>query len=151
MKKKRMLQAREIKGIAVLLLAFLFWGSTASSQPPSKIPLYVGQMEIWVEVAKTPEERAKGLMNRNHLAKDEGMLFIFETEGYHGFWMKNTLIPLSIAFLDKEGKIVKISEMKPLTLASHDPPQPILYALEMNKGWFAAHGIKVGDRIRFSK
>jgi hypothetical protein len=151
MKKERMPQARGIKGIAALLLAFLFWGSTASSQPPPKIPLYVKQMEIWVEVAKTPEERAKGLMHRKHLAKDEGMLFIFEAEGYHGFWMKNTLIPLSIAFLDKEGKIVRISEMKPLTLTSHDPPQPILYALEMNMGWFAAHGIKEGDVVRFSK
>ncbi len=151
MKKERTFRARGIKRIAALLLPFLFWGSMAYPQAPLKIPLYVKQMEISVELAKTPEERAKGLMYRNHLGKDEGMLFIFETEGYHGFWMKNTLIPLSIAFIDKEGKIVRISEMKPLTLDSHDPPQPILYALEMNKGWFAAHGIKAGDVIRFSK
>jgi hypothetical protein len=151
MKKKKKFRARGIKGIAALLLPFLFWGSMAYPQAPLKIPLYVKQVEISVEVAKTPEERATGLMNRKHLGKDEGMLFIFETEGYHGFWMKNTLIPLSIAFIDKEGKIVRISEMKPLTLDSHDPPQPVLYALEMNKGWFAAHGIKVGDLIKFSK
>jgi uncharacterized membrane protein (UPF0127 family) len=147
-----MIRTRAIKEIAAaLLLVFLFWESTVYPQAPLKIPLYLKQTEIWVEVAKTPEERAKGLMNRNQLGKDEGMLFIFETEGIHGFWMKNTLIPLSIAFIDKDGKIVRISEMKPQTLDSHDPPQPILYALEMNKGWFAAHGFKVGDVIRFSK
>ena len=116
-----------------------------------KIPLYIKNKEIWVEVAKTPEERANGLMGRKHLGKDEGMLFIFETEDYHGFWMKDTRIPLSIAFIDKEGRIVRITDMKPLTLESHTPPKPILYALEMEQGWFPANGIKVGDIVRFSK
>ncbi len=90
-------------------------------------------------------------MGRKHLGKDQGMLFIFEKEDYHGFWMKDTQIPLSIAFIDKEGRIVRITDMKPLTLETHIPPQPILYALEMKKGWFSANGIKVGDVIRFSK
>lgn len=102
-------------------------------------------------MAKTPEERARGLMERKHLGKDEGMLFIFEREDHHGFWMKNTLVPLSIAFIDREGRIVRIATMEPLTLESHDPPKPVLYALEMNKGWFAANGIKVGDIVRFSR
>ena len=102
-------------------------------------------------MARTPGERAVGLMDRKHLGKEEGMLFIFEEEGYHSFWMKNTLIPLSIAFIDKEGRIVKITDMKPLTLTSHPPPKPVLYALEMNKGWFFKNGIKVGDVVRFSK
>jgi len=104
-----------------------------------------------VEVAQTPEERSYGLMGRKHLGKDEGMLFIFETEDYHGFWMKDTFLPLSIAFIGKDGRIVWITEMKPLTLDSHVPPKPILYALEMNKGWFSSHRVKVGDEIRFSK
>jgi uncharacterized membrane protein (UPF0127 family) len=65
--------------------------------------------------------------------------------------MKGTLIPLSIAFIDREGRIVKITDMKPLTLESHNPPAPILYALEMRKGWFSTNGIKVGDTVRFSK
>ena len=104
-----------------------------------------------MEVAKTPEERAKGLMHRKHLGKDDGMLFIFETEDVHGFWMKDTFVPLSIAFIDKAGFIVRITDMKPLTLESHPPPKPILYALEMNKGWFSTHGIKEGDVVRFSK
>ena len=137
--------------MALVLFSLLFWEAVASSQTPLKIPLYIGNLEIRVEVARTPGERAKGLMDRKQLGKDDGMLFIFETEATHGFWMKNTLIPLSIAFVDRDGKIVAISDMKPLTLDSHDPPRPVLYALEMNKGWFADHGVKVGDAVRFSK
>ena len=135
----------------IIFILFLFWIPMAHSQSSFKIPLYIKDKEIWVEVAKTPEERANGLMGRKHLSQDGGMLFIFETEDYHGFWMKNTLIPLSIAFIGKEGRFVKITEMKPLSLASHGPPKPVLYALEMNKGWFSANGIKAGDMIRFSK
>ena len=129
----------------------LLWNSTIQSQSLPKVPIYIKDKEIRVEVTKTEEERAKGLMERTSLGKEEGMLFIFEAEGIHGFWMKNTLLPLSIAFIDKEGKIVWITDMKPLTLSVHNPPKPILYALEMNKGWFAANGIKTGDVIRFSK
>ena len=147
-KGKRRLD-RKNKGI--LFILFLLWIPIVHSQSILKIPLYIHQKEIWVEVAKTPEETSHGLMGRKHLGKDEGMLFIFETEDYHGFWMKNTLIPLSIAFIDKDGRIVWITDMKPLTLNSHVPPKPILYALEMNKGWFSSFGIKVGDFVRFSK
>jgi uncharacterized membrane protein (UPF0127 family) len=125
--------------------------SETIAQGLHRIPLYIGEKEIWVEVAKTPKEQSKGLMGRKHLGQDEGMFFIFETEGYRGFWMKDTLIPLSLAFIDKEGRIIKITEMKPLTLEPHDPPAPILYALEMKRGWFSANGIKVGDVVRFSK
>ena len=149
MEKGRRRLGRKIKGI--LFILFLLWIPIVHSQSILKIPLYIHQKEIWVEVAKTPEETSHGLMGRKHLGKDEGMLFIFETEDYHGFWMKNTLIPLSIAFIDKDGRIVWITDMKPLTLNSHVPPKPILYALEMNKGWFSSFGIKVGDFVRFSK
>ncbi len=150
MKKERRRQGRRIEG--VLSILFLLWIiPIVHSQAVLKIPLYIGQREIWVEVAKTPEERSHGLMDRKYLGKDEGMLFIFETEDRHGFWMKNTFIPLSIAFIDKNGRIVWITDMKPLTLDSHVPPQPVLYALEMNKGWFSSRGIKAGDVVRFSK
>jgi len=135
----------------LLLLYALVWASNVHAQNLIKVPLYIKNKEIQIEVAKTPEERARGLMGRKHLETDEGMLFIFEAEDYHGFWMMNTLIPLSIAFIDKEGRIVRITDMRPLTLDSHDPPKPILYALEMNQGWFAANGIKVGDKVRFSR
>ena len=129
----------------------ILWISTIQAQGLMKIPIYIKDREIWVEVAKKEEERAKGLMGRTFLGKEEGMLFIFEDEGYHGFWMKNTLLPLSVAFMDKKGEIVWITDMKPLTLTTHSPPKPILYALEMNQGWFATSGIKVGDIVRFSK
>jgi len=147
-----MSRGRRIKRHVFLTLIILFlWISDGASQNLLKIPLYIYDREIWVEVAKTPEERAKGLMERRHLGKDDGMLFIFETEDYHGFWMKNTFIPLSIAFIDKKGRIVKITDMKPLTLESYPPSKPILYALEMNQGWFSANGVKEGDVVRFSK
>lgn len=102
-------------------------------------------------MAKTPEERSRGLMGRRYLGRDEGMLFIFETEDYHGFWMKDTLIPLSIAFIDRKCQIIGIMDMTPLSLKSHFPPKPSLYALEMNQGWFFSNGINIGDIIRFSK
>jgi uncharacterized membrane protein (UPF0127 family) len=135
----------------IIFILFLFWIPIAHSQSSLRIPLYIKSKEIWVEVAKTPEETSNGLMGRKHLGKDEGMLFIFEAEDYHGFWMKNTLIPLSIAFIDKDGQIVKITDMKPLSLQTHAPPRRVIYALEMNKGWFSSNGIKAGDIARFSK
>jgi uncharacterized membrane protein (UPF0127 family) len=150
MKRGKVFPNRRIERI-IFPFIFLLWTSVAQSQSLLKIPLYINDKEIWAEVAKTPQEMAKGLMGRKHLGQDEGMLFIFETEDYHAFWMKGTLIPLSIAFIDKEGRIVKITDMKPLTLESHSPPAPVLYALEMKKGWFSAKGIKVGDTVRFSK
>ena len=149
MKRERRRLGGRIEG--VLFILFLLWISIAHSQSILKIPLYIQHEEIRVEVAKTPEERSHGLMGRKYLGKDEGMLFIFEKEDYHGFWMKDTLIPLSIAFIDKDGRIVWITDMKPLTLNSHVPPKPILYALEMNKGWFSSCGIKSGDFVKFSK
>ena len=149
MKKAKTWLSPRIEGI--LFILFLLWIPIAHSQSLLRIPLYIHDKEIQVEVAQTPEERSQGLMGRKHLGKDEGMLFIFETEGYHGFWMKDTLLPLSIAFIGKDGRIVWMTDMKPLTLDSHVPPRPILYALEMNKGWFSSHGVKVGDVVRFSK
>ena len=148
-KTRRWLSRRRIEG-ALFILLFVWIPITYSGSLP-KIPLYIHDKEIQVEVAQTPEERSYGLMGRKHLGKDEGMLFVFETEDQHGFWMKDTFLPLSIAFMDKEGRIVWMTDMKPLTLDSHVPPKPILYALEMNKGWFASHRVKVGDIVRFSK
>jgi uncharacterized membrane protein (UPF0127 family) len=150
MKRTIVPRVRWIESIS-LLLVLLLPTSTALAQALLKIPLYIKDKEIWVEVAKTPEETSRGLMGRKHLGKDEGMLFIFEREDYHAFWMKDTPIPLSIAFIDKHGKIVAIREMKPLTLNTYDPPEPVLYALEMNRGWFTQNGIKAGEVVRFSK
>jgi uncharacterized protein len=154
MRKKRKQPGLRIRGGVVVLTAVVFLllpASRIEARELMKIPLFVKDREIRVEVARTPEERAQGLMGRERLGKDDGMLFIFEVEDRHGFWMKNTLIPLSIAFIDREGRIVRITDMMPLTLDSHDPPRPVLFALEMNKGWFKTNGIREGDFVRFSK
>ncbi len=151
MKKERRRPTWTWRTEGILFILVLLSASVAQSQSFPKIPLYFLQKTIWVEVARTPEERSHGLMGRKHLDKDEGMLFVFEREDYHGFWMRDTLIPLSIAFIDKDGRIVSITDMKPRTLDSHLPPRPVLYALEMNQGWFSSHGIKSGDVMRFSK
>ena len=149
LKKERRRRSRRIEWILSIL--FLLWIPVTHSESVLRIPLYIHDKEIWVEVAQTPEAQSHGLKGRKHLGKDEGMLFIFEREDYHGFWMKDTLLPLSIAFFDKDGRIVWITDMKPLTSDSHVPPKPIRYALEMNKGWFSSHGVKVGDIVRFAK
>ena len=152
MKKRKTPQGQRIRTILFLVFFLCILSlSTTHSQGLMKIPLFIKDREILVEVAKTAEERSVGLMGRTSLGKEEGMFFIFEDERIHGFWMKNTLLPLSIAFIDREGKILWIADMQPLTLSTHNPPGPILYALEMNKGWFAKNGIKVGDIVRFSK
>jgi uncharacterized protein len=106
------------------------------------------KVKVGVEIADDTSERGLGLMYRTALAEDRGMLFVFPGEERLSFWMKNTLIPLSIAFIDSEGRIVDIQDMKPL---DDDPPsyvsaKPAKYALEVNQGFFEERGIKVGDR-----
>jgi len=137
--------------LIVLLTFFLFAPASYGQARLPRIPLYVKDKTIHVEVARTEEEQARGLMGRRSLGKDEGMLFVYERDVYHGFWMKDTLIPLSIAFIDQSGRILAILDMEPLTLDIHMPPRAFRYALEMNKGWFETHRIQVGDFVRFSK
>ncbi|MGO3890286.1 MAG: DUF192 domain-containing protein [Paenalcaligenes sp.] len=107
----------------------------------------INDKTINIEITNTPESRAIGLMYRESLNPDSGMLFVFEEAAYHCFWMKNTLIPLSIAFISPNGTITDILDMAPLDLTSHCPTQPAFYALEMNQGWFTKQNIKVGDRV----
>ncbi len=107
-----------------------------------------GEVRVRVEIADDDFERARGLMYRTALAENRGMLFVFEAEQKLSFWMKNTLIPLSIAFMDDEGRIVDIQDMEPL---DDDPPsyvsaEPARYALEVNQGFFEERGVEVGDR-----
>jgi len=107
-----------------------------------------GKVELMVEIADDPREQTRGLMERTALGEDRGMLFVYPDEEVLSFWMKNTLIPLSIAFIGSDGRIVDLQDMKPL---DDDPPhyvsaEPARYALEVNKGYFEKHGIKVGDR-----
>jgi uncharacterized membrane protein (UPF0127 family) len=107
----------------------------------------VSSHPLKVEVAVTDPQRMQGLMNREKLGKNDGMLFIFDEPAYQSMWMKNTLIPLSVAFLDRDGAILNILDMEPQTLTPNMSAGPALYAIETNKGWFAEKKIKAGDKV----
>ena len=109
--------------------------------------LKVGSHSLKVELAVSDEERSKGLMFRKSLGKDDGMLFVFDELGYHSMWMKDTLIPLSVAFLDGEGRILNIVDMEPQTLDTHSAAGPARYAIETNLGWFVERKVKPGDKV----
>ena len=109
--------------------------------------LRVGKHALKVEIVETDAQREKGLMFREKLGRDEGMLFLYDEPGYHAMWMKNTLIPLSVAFLDRDGVILNIEDMEPQTLDAHQSAGPSIYAIETNKGWFARKKIKAGDKV----
>ena len=117
-------------------------------QKLASIRLQAGIHNISAELAITHEQRAIGLMNRTSMGANEGMLFVFEQAGQQCFWMKNTLIPLAIAFVADDGSIVNIDSMKPQTLDPHCSEKPVRYVLEMNEGWFAKRGIKAGMKVR---
>ena len=104
-------------------------------------------LELTVELARTASERSRGLMLREELAEDGGMLFVFPEDTKAGFWMKDTLIPLSIAFIAADGTILGVQEMEPLSEDRHRPPAPYRYALEVNQGWFEEQGFGTGDRV----
>ncbi len=112
-----------------------------------RVTLASGMFRIDAQVAATPEQRQIGLMFRKEMPQYEGMIFIFEQPSKQCFWMKNTLIPLSAAFLSDDGTIVNIEDMKPLSLDGHCSAQPVRYVLEMNKGWFDKKGIKAGSKL----
>jgi uncharacterized membrane protein (UPF0127 family) len=109
--------------------------------------LAIGKHKLVAEVAATPDQRSTGLMHRFSLRPDHGMLFVFERPDRLSFWMRNTYIPLSIAFIGPDGKIVNIEDMAPQTETSHWSRGPAQYALEMRKGWFAERGIREGDAV----
>lgn len=134
---------------ALLVLSFALPAGAQEGQP--KLPtarLNAGIHNIMVEVAQTDDQRANGLMFRTTMAANEGMLFAFEDAGQQCFWMRNTLLPLSIAFIADDGTIVNIADMKPQALDSHCSTKPVRFALEMNQGWFAKRGIKAGAKLR---
>jgi len=106
----------------------------------------VGNQALKVELAITEPQRMQGLMYREKLGANDGMLFVFDEPEYQSMWMKNTLIPLSVAFLAPDGTILNVEDMEPQTLNPHMSAGPALYAIETNKGWFAAHGLKPGDK-----
>ena len=116
----------------------------------AKLPatvLRIGSHPLKVQIAADHAQRERGLMFRKSLPRDEGMLFVFEEPGYYAMWMKNTLIPLSVAFVDRDGVILNIADMQPRTLDTHLADGPALYAIETNLGWFASRRIHAGDKV----
>ena len=130
-----------------ILFVVAFYYTRSTTEGKELYRLKVAGKVITVELARTPREHGLGLMHRRQLLEDYGMLFVFPEEEYLTFWMKNTYIPLSIAFMSTEGTITQIESMEPLSLNSHDSKEKAKYALEMLEGWFERHNVKVGDKV----
>ena len=130
-----------------LPLLLLLVAAPALAQVPQTVELTAGMHLIHAEVAADMTTRSRGLMFRKSLAPNAGMVFIFDEAAQHCMWMKNTLIPLSVAFLDDKGTIINIENMAPQTEDTHCAAKPARYALEMDRGWFAARGIKPGTKL----
>lgn len=128
---------------ALLLLC----GTAVAAGSAPLLPLRIGPHAFQVELAATPQQRERGLMRRTHLAADGGMLFVFEQPGRHCFWMKDTPLPLSIAFIDPAGRIVSLADMQPRSEILHCPAADIRYALEVKQGTFRQRGIAAGVRV----
>jgi uncharacterized membrane protein (UPF0127 family) len=138
-----------VYSLAALLLT-LSNHALAQEAPQLNLPrvkLTAGMHQIDAQVAHTPEQRATGLMFRREMPQHEGMLFAFEQPAGQCFWMKNTLLPLTAAFVADDGTIVNLADMKPQTTDSHCSTKPVRYVLEMNQGWFAKRGIKAGAKL----
>ncbi|MDQ3060688.1 MAG: DUF192 domain-containing protein [Pseudomonadota bacterium] len=139
-----MLQA--LTATALLLPA----GSWAQQAPQTDLPrtkLSAGMHVIDAQMALTPQQRQTGLMLRRNMPQHEGMIFVFEQAAEQCFWMKNTLLPLTAAFVADDGTIVNLADMKPQTTEPHCSARPVRYVLEMNKGWFAKKGIQAGSKL----
>ena len=113
----------------------------------ARVKLSAGIHVIDAQVAATPQQRSTGLMFRQNMPQSEGMLFVFEQAAPQCFWMKNTLLPLTAAFVADDGTIVNLADMKPQTTESHCSTQAVRYVLEMNQGWFSKKGIRAGFKL----
>lgn len=135
--------------LSCLLAVFALpaWSQDTPQLQLPRVTLSAGMHLINAQLAATPEQRTIGLMFRQEMPANEGMLFVFEQPAGQCFWMKNTLLPLTAAFVADDGTIVNLADMKPQTLDSHCSTQPVRYVLEMNKGWFAKRGLKSGSRL----
>jgi uncharacterized membrane protein (UPF0127 family) len=134
-----------IKAVITALLLCVWTVGFAAELP--QIRLSIGKSSVTAEVANTESQRETGLMNRRMLPEDRGMLFVFPEIALHAMWMMNTYVPLSVAFLDRDGVIINIEDMQPQTQDTHPAARPARYALEVNQGWFRKRGIKPGDKV----
>jgi uncharacterized protein len=135
----------------ILACALLLpWSAVGQEAPQLDLPrltLQAGMHRVDTQVALEPEQRSVGLMYRKDMPQHEGMLFVFEQASVQCFWMKNTVLPLTAAFVADDGSIVNLADMKPQTIDSHCSAKPVRYVLEMNQGWFARKGIKPGMKM----
>ena len=129
------------------VIAFAVLAAAPALAQPPVAQLNAGMHLIQAEVVSDPGTRAQGLMYRKSMAQNAGMLFIFDEAAIHCMWMKNTLIPLSVAFIDEGGTILNIADMQPHSEQSHCAAKQALFALEMTKGWFAQRGVKPGTKL----
>lgn len=139
------------RACCVGLWALISLSAQAQSRAPTPLPtqrLTAGLYVIQAEVAASPAQRQTGLMFRTQLPANGGMLFIFDEKTEHCMWMRNTLMALSVAFIDDDGRIINIEDMQPKTETIHCARQPVRYALEMELGWFKQRGIKPGVKIQ---
>lgn len=132
-----------------MLAASMAWLTLTAAAPAlaGSLELSIGMYRVVAEVAHTPPLRERGLMERTSVPANAGMLFIHTQPGMYCMWMKNTRIPLSVAFLDESGRILNVAEMQPMTLDSHCPVSQARYALEMNAGWFSQRHIQPGMSV----
>ena len=137
-----------LEKIAAGLAGLLLSGAVLAQGAMPMLELTAGMYRIEAEVAANQPNRMLGLMNRRAMEQHHGMLFVFPERNTHCMWMRNTLLPLSVAFLDEEGAIINIEDMQPQTEDNHCARVPARFALEMNLGWFAQRGLKPGSRIR---
>ena len=138
------------KFLAAAFATLLLGAGAQAQDAPQSLPairLNAGMHIIKAELAQSPDQRAIGLMHRKSMPANDGMLFVFEQPAAQCFWMKNTLLPLSIAFVTDDGTVSSIEEMPTGSLDSHCSRRPVRYALEMNQGWFAKRGIKPGSKL----
>ena len=133
------------KCLAALGLALLVASVHAASLPIIRVSMGSGALDV--EVASNKAERSLGLMNRTAMPESRGMLFVYPAPAYFCMWMKNTKIPLSVAFVDAQGRVINIEDMAPQTEQNHCTQRNATYALEANQGWFARHGVTTGTQI----
>lgn len=131
----------------LLIAIFISGCENTGIKKLSTVNIVINDMTIHVEIARTDQERQTGLMYRKSMGENEGMLFVWDREERRAFYMKNTLIPLSIAFISAEGEILQIEDMQPLDETTVPSRYSVRYALEVNQGAFERWGVKVGDRI----
>jgi uncharacterized membrane protein (UPF0127 family) len=138
------------KILSILFVCALVSAAQAQGSPQRDLPrtkISAGMYLIDTQVAATPEQREIGLMFRQQMPQGEGMLFVFERPGEQCFWMKNTILPLTAAFVADDGTIVNLEDMKPQTTDSHCSAKPVRFVLEMNQGWFQKKGLKAGVKL----